>query len=86
VQVLFTWVVAVDSKNEIGGDKLRALVQQLEERVLGVGGWLAKENWTGCVVDIFTVTSDGFAIGLHGKLLKVGWEAVQVLIESRVFC
>lgn len=57
-------------------------MQQLVEGMLGVCGRLAEEDGTCCVFDIVAVTSDGLAIGLHGELLEVGREAVEVLVES----
>jgi len=51
--------------------------------VLGVGGGFAEEDGSGGVFDEFIRgAGDGFPIGLHGELLKVGWEAVKVLIEA----
>ena len=68
-------------EDEVGGDEFGALVEQLEEGVLGIGGGLTKEDGSGGVLDILTGAGDGFAVGLHGELLEVGGEAVQVLVE-----
>lgn len=44
VDTIANGVVALGSQDEVGGDQLGALVDELEERVLGVGAGLAKEN------------------------------------------
>ena len=75
-------VVTLGGQDEICGDQLRPLMQQLIERVLSVGGGLAKQDGPGRIVDILAGTRDGFTVRLHGQLLKVGGEAMQVLVES----
>jgi hypothetical protein len=82
VSIAFGWVVGLGSEDEIGWNELSALVEELEEGVLGVGAWLSEKNGTGGVLDGLTSTSDIFSVGLHGELLQVGSEAVEVLIES----
>ena len=42
VLVVLNGVVALGCKNEIGGDELSALMKQLVEGVLGIGGWLSE--------------------------------------------
>lgn len=76
-------VVGLGSHDEIRRDKLGALVEQLEEAVLGIGGRLAKQDGTGGVLDVFTRAGNSLAVALHGQLLQVGGESVQVLIERR---
>ena len=76
-------VVGLSSHDEVRWDKLGALVEQLEETVLGVGGRLAKQDGAGGVLDVFTRAGNGLAVALHGELLQVGGESVQVLIERR---
>lgn len=66
VYVALAWVVALCGQDEIGRDELGALVQQLEEGVLCVGGWLAEEDWASGVVDVFAVAGNGLTVGLHG--------------------
>lgn len=71
------------SKDEVSRDELGALVQELVERVLGVGGWLAKEDRAGGVLDeLVGGAGNGFAVRFHGELLEVGRESVKVLVES----
>lgn len=74
-------VVRFGGHDEVRGDELGALVQQLEEAVLGVGGGLTEEDRAGGVLDVLAGTSDSLSVALHGKLLEVGGETVQVLVE-----
>jgi hypothetical protein len=83
VFVVVDWVVAFCSKDEVGWDEFGALVQELVEGVLGVGGWLAEENWTCGVSHHLVVTGNRLAIGFHGQLLEVGRETVEVLVKSK---
>lgn len=75
-------VVRLGGHDEVGGDELGTLVQQLEEAVLGVGGGLTEEDGAGGVLDILAGAGDGLAVTLHGELLQVGRETVQVLVEG----
>jgi len=50
--------------------------------VLGVGGGLTEQDGTGGVLDVLAGAGDGLAVALHGQLLQVGREAVQVLVEG----
>lgn len=107
VDVVADGVVALGGQDEVGGDQLGALVDELEEGVLGVRAGLAEENRTcdGRAVSLFRASSgvggsaglltggvlcgrairgDGLPVGLHGQLLQVGGEAVQVLVEAVV--
>ena len=69
----------VGHRNEVRGDELGALVDELVEGVLAVGARLAPEDLSGLVGDGAAVAAHGLAVGLHGELLEVGGEAVQVL-------
>lgn len=80
--VVLNRVVALRSQNEVSGDELGALVKELVERVLGVGCWLSKENWSGGVLDVITAAGDCLAVRLHGQLLEVGREPVKILVEA----
>jgi hypothetical protein len=44
VQVVVDGVVGLGGQDEVGGDQLGALVDQLEEGVLGVGARLAEQD------------------------------------------
>ena len=65
--------------NEIGRNHHGALVQQLVEGMLAVGAGLAPEDLTGVGGHGAAVPADMLAVGLHGELLQVGRETVQVL-------
>ena len=54
-------------------------MQQLIEGMLAVGAGLAPEDLTGVGGHGAAVPADMLAVGLHGELLQVGREAVQVL-------
>ena len=80
--VVLDRVVGFCCQDEVGGDELRALVQQLEEGVLGVGAGLAEEDGACRVLHVVAGSGNSLSVGLHGELLQVGGEAVHVLIES----
>lgn len=86
VLVAVDGVVGLGGEDEVGGDQLGALVEELEEGVLGVGAGLAEENGAGGVLHIVSAAGDSLAIGFHGELLKVGGETVHVLVVTRVGC
>ena len=73
-------VRGVDERDEVGRDELGALVDQLVEGVLAVGARFAPEDLAGLGGDGGAVPTHGLAVGLHGQLLQVGREAVQVLV------
>ena len=80
--VVFDWVVALCSEDEVCGYEFCSLMQELEEGVLGVCAGFAEENGAGCVFDVVATAGDGFAVRFHGELLQVGGEAGHVLIEA----
>jgi hypothetical protein len=82
VLVVLNRVVALGSQDEVCGDELGTLVEQLVKRVLGVGGRLAKENGSGGVLDVVSAACDGLSVRLHGQLLEVSREPVEVLVEA----
>jgi hypothetical protein len=84
VLVVLDRVVALCCQDEVGGNELSTLVEQLVERVLGVGGGLAEEDGSGSVLDVVSTTGNGLAVRLHGQLLEVSGEPVQVLVESAI--
>ena len=48
-----------------------ALMQQLIKRMLSIGASLAKQNWTGNIVNLLAITGYRFAIALHVELLQI---------------
>ena len=82
VRVVLAGVVALCRQDEVGRDQLGALVEQLVEGVLGVGGGLAEEDGAGGVLDVVAAAGDGLSVRLHRQLLEVGREAVEVLVEA----
>lgn len=82
VLVVLNWVVGFGGEDEVGGDELGTLVQELEEGVLGVGAGLAEDDCAGGVFHVVAGSGDSLSIGLHEQLLEVGGEAVHVLVES----
>ena len=58
-------------------------MDQLIEGVLAVGAGFTPEHFTGCVVDEGAVGAYGLAVGLHGQLLQVCGETVQVLVVGQ---
>ena len=70
VQVVIDRVVGLGGEDEISWDEFGALVQQLVEGVLRVGGWLAEEDGArGVFYEGVSGARDGFAVGFHGELL-----------------
>jgi hypothetical protein len=60
--------------DHVAGNKLRALVEQLIERVLAVGARLAPDDRAGLVVHDMPVEIDVLAVALHLQLLEIGGE------------
>ena len=80
VVVVAERIERVHEADEVAGDQARPLVDQLVEGVLAVGPRLAPVDRAGVVVDPGAVEGDVLAVRLHGELLEVGREAVQVLV------
>lgn len=57
-------------------------MNQLEEGVLSICAGLAEQDRSSSVLGRGTVRGGALAVGLHGKLLEIGREAVQVLVEG----
>ena len=66
--------------DEVAGDEAGALVDELVEAVLAVGAGLAPVDGAGLGFDVLAVEGDVLAVGLHGELLEVGGEALEVLL------
>src|SRR5262245_52293152 len=66
--------------DEVTGDEAGALMDQLVEGVLAVRTRLAPVDGTGLVIDRAAIARDMFAVALHGQLLQIRREALQVLL------
>jgi hypothetical protein len=84
VLVVFNRIVALGGQDEVRGDELGALVEQLVEGVLSVGSWLTEQDGSGGVLNVVSTTSDGLSVRLHRQLLEVSREPVEVLVEAVV--
>src|SRR6266446_689360 len=65
---------------EVTGNESRSLMNQLIEGMLAIGSRLTPVDGAGIVADSLAVQGDVFAVTLHGQLLQIGWEALQVLL------
>ena len=74
------WIECLGRSEEIAGDELGALVDELIEGVLPIGAGLSPDNWAGAPGDRFAITINALAVAFHIPLLKVGGKAVQVLV------
>ncbi len=72
-------IQSLPEADQIDRDELGALVDELIEAVLAVGAGLAPVHRTGLVVDSIAVKGDVLVVGLHGQLLQVRREALEVL-------
>lgn len=81
VQVVGDGVVGLSGQDEIRRNELCALVHQLEEGVLSICAGLTEQDWSSGVLGGGAVRSGALAVRLHGELLEVGREAVQVLVK-----
>ena len=57
---------------------LRALVEQLQKRMLAVRAGLSPNDRTCVPCNLLAVSSNGFPIALHVRLLKVCWQSAQI--------
>ena len=80
--VVLDWVVGLGGKDEVGGDELGTLVQELEEGVLSVGARLAEKDRASGILHVVAGSGNSLSVGLHGELLEVCREAVHVLVEA----
>src|SRR5215475_2508101 len=70
----------LDKGDEVTRDEAGALMDQLVEGVLAIGARLTPVDGASLVVDRAAIECDVFAIALHGKLLQIRREALQVLL------
>ena len=76
-------VERLEERDEVAGDELRALVDQLVEGMLAVGARLAPVDRPGLIGDLGPIQRDALAVALHRQLLQVGREALQVLLVGQ---
>src|SRR5215468_139030 len=67
-------------RDEIARYQPRSLMDQLIEGMLPVGPRLAPVDGPRVVIHADTLEGDVFAVALHGELLEVGREALQILL------
>ena len=73
----------VAKRDKVTGDKPRALMNQLIERVLAVGAGFAPVNRPSLIVHCFPAERDVLAVALHGQLLQIRGKALQVLFVGQ---
>ena len=78
-------VVRLRKTDEVDRHEPRSLMQQLVERVLAVGAWLAPHDWSRGRRDVATVEAHALTVALHIELLQVSGEAAQ-LVRVRQHC
>src|SRR5438874_4178839 len=66
-------------RDEIARNQSRALMDQLIKGVLSVGSRFTPEDGTRVVGDGFSIECHILAVALHGQLLEVGGEALEIL-------
>ena len=69
--------------DEIAGDEAGALVDELVEAVLAVGAGFAPIHRAGVCINAGAIEFHVFAVALHGELLEVGREPLQVLVVGK---
>ena len=76
-------VMADGRGNEIAGDQVRALVDQLVKSMLPVRARLTPNDGTRGVGHRLPVAVHGFAVAFHVALLEIGCKAVHVLVIGK---
>src|SRR5713101_2037570 len=66
--------------NEVAGNQLRALVDELVERMLPVGSGLAPEEGSRLIIDRSPVKRHMLAVRLHRELLQISRKPLEILI------
>ena len=70
---------------KISWDQPGTLMDQLIESMLAIRARFAPENFTGLICDRGAVPADRLTVRLHGQLLQVCRETVQILV-IRKYC
>lgn len=76
-------VLSLARRQEIAGNDLSSLMDQLIKSVLAVGSRFSPNDGTGLVIHLEALVINVLAVGLHVSLLEVGGEAVHVLIIGK---
>src|SRR5215813_1889030 len=80
VMMVVQGVQRVGERDEIGGNELGSLVDELVKGVLTVGSWLAPVDRTSLIIYLSSIYGDVLAVALHRQLLEIGREALKVLL------
>src|SRR5581483_537200 len=70
----------LDKRDEVTGDELGSLVNQLIEGMLAVRARLAPVDRPGLVADFGSVQRNVLAVALHRQLLQIGGETLEILL------
>src|ERR1700730_18055302 len=66
--------------DEVARNHLRALVDELVERMLPVGSGFAPEDGSRLIIDCSPVQRHMLAVRLHRELLQISWKPLEILI------
>src|SRR5262249_22801469 len=69
--------------DEVTWDQPRALVDELIKGVLAVGSRFTPVNGTSLVIYLVTIEGNGLSVTLHGQLLQIRREPLQVLLVGK---
>ena len=73
--------------NEVAGNQVRSLVNQLIKRVLTVSAGLSPEYGAGVIIHFSPIQRDMLAVGFHGELLQIGGKAFEVMrVRQNCYC
>ena len=73
-------IVTDSGCDEIAGDQFRPLMNQLIEGMLPIRPGFAPNHRPSLIVHFTSAPVNELSIALHIPLLKIGWEAVKVLV------
>lgn len=68
------WEVGFVQGDEVVGNDLVVLMEELIEGMLVVGFGFVLDDWVGCDVDWFVVVICLFVVVFYFQLLQVGWQ------------
>src|SRR4029077_21221256 len=76
-------IKGLSKRDEIAGNEPRSLMDQLIERMLAIGPRLTPINRPGVVIDPHAIEREVLAVALHGELLEIRREALQILLVGQ---